>query len=279
MIRHLLGIVGAIALLLLFTFLPFLPGRYDSLAVPLSSMAQVGALLGLVFVPCGLLWIVGDRSQRLAQRRIIFPALALAASSLVWAGVFLAALAQSGFALAFAVLIPWFVVFGRVLRWFRRRESTPQIRSALPFYLVIVPVVVVVLQFALLPRAVEFSRNRAIHNSAPLIAAIEQHRVKNGRYPTSLHSVAQDYHPGVMGVDKYRYEPHGEAYNLFFEQFSDKFGTQEFVVYNPLDEQVMTVHAADLLEMTPQQLALDRTRGYYAVNNASQPHWKSFWFD
>jgi hypothetical protein len=126
---------------------------------------------------------------------------------------------------------------------------------------------------------VEFSRNRAIHNSAPLIAAIEQHRAKNGRYPTSLHSVAQDYHPGVMGVDKYRYEPHGEAYNLFFEQFSDKFGTQEFVVYNPLDEQVMTVHAADLLEMTPQQLALDRTRGYYAVNNASQPHWKYFWFD
>lgn len=279
MIRHLLGIVGAIALLLLFTFLPFFPGRYDSLAIPLSMMAQVGTILGLLFVPCGLLWIVGDRSQRLSQRRIIFPALALAASSLVWAGVFVAALTHSGFALGFAVMILWLIVFGRVLRWFRRRESTPQIRSALPFYLAIVPVVVVVLQFALLGRAVEFSRNRAIENSAPLIAAIEQHRANNGRYPPSLHSVAQDYHPGVIGVDRYRYEPHGEAYNLFFEQFSDKFGTQEFVVYNPLDEQVMTVHASDLLEMTPQQLALDRTRGYYAVNNAPQPHWKYFWFD
>ena len=279
MIRHLLGIVGAIALLLLFTFLPFFPGRYDGLAIPLSSMAQVGTMLGLLLVPCGLLWIAGDRLQRLAQRRIIFPALALGASSLVSAGVFLAALAQSGFALGFAVLISWFVVLSRVLRWFRQRESTPQIRNALPFYLAIVPVVVAVLQFALLGRAVEFSRNRAIQNSAPLIEAIEQYRVNNGRYPTSLHSVAQDYHPGVIGVDRYRYEPHGEAYNLFFEQFSDRIGTQEFVVYNPLDQHVMTVHAADLLEMTPQQLALDRSRGYYAVNFAPQPHWKYFWFD
>ena len=38
MIAHLLRIAGATAFILLCTILPFLPGRYDSLAVPLSML-------------------------------------------------------------------------------------------------------------------------------------------------------------------------------------------------------------------------------------------------
>jgi hypothetical protein len=41
----------------------------------------------------------------------------------------------------------------------------------------------------------------------------------------------------------------------------------------------MTSHAMDLLELTPEQLALERTRGHYAVHDAPQPHWRYFWFD
>ena len=280
MIKHLLGIVGAIALILLFTLLPFLPGRHDSLAIPISAMAQAGGIVSLVLVPFGLLWLMGIRSQRLGPKRIVFPVLALVASLIVWVALLIAALVHSGYVLAFVMLAVFFVVLNRQWRWLQRaNETKPPFASALPYYLVVVPLVVVVLQFALLERAVEFSRNRAILNSARLIAAIEQYRTNNGYYPTSLHSVAQDYHPGVIGIDKYRYEPHRDSYNLFFEQFSNRFGTQEFVVYNPLDEHVMTVHASDLLEMTPQQLALDRQRGHYAVNSAQQPHWRYFWFD
>ena len=33
----------------------------------------------------------------------------------------------------------------------------------------------------------------------------------------------------------------------------------EIVMYNPLGEQVMTSHALDVLQLTPEQLALDRT--------------------
>ena len=285
MIRHLLGIVGAIALVLLFTLLPFLPGRYDPLAIPLSTMAQAGALLGLLLVPFALLWIVGDRLQRLGQRRLLFPVLTLCATSLVIAGVVLVAFAQGGYTLGLVVLVVWFVVLSRVVLWFKRRKSTAaggtsaHIPSALPFYLAIVPLAVVLLQFALLERAVEFSRNRAIQNSATLIAAIEQYRVANGRYPQSLQSVWPDYWPNVIGIQKYQYEPHGEAYNLFFEQFAFRFGTQEFVMYNPRDEHAMMSHAIDLLELTPGQLARERGRGHYALNDAPQPHWKYFWFD
>ena len=277
MIKHVFGIVAAIVLVLLCTFFPFFPGRYDPLAVPLSAMAQAGALLGLVTVPFALLWIAADRSQRLARSRSVFAALTLIASSLVWIGVFFAGLTLSGYTLGIVVLVLWFIVFYLVYIWFRRRDA--QTRSALPFYFVIVPVVVVLIQFAFLEQAVNFSRNRAIQNSAPLIGAIEDYRVANGRYPTSLHAVWPDYLTYVVGIEQYHYEPHGEAYNLFFEQFAYRFGTQEFVMYNPRDEHVMTSHAMDLLEFTPAQLASERSRGHYARNDAPQPHWKYFWFD
>lgn len=279
MIKHLLGLVAAIAFVLFCTFFPFLPGRYDPLAVPVSAMAQAGALVGLVLVPFGLLWIFADRSPHLVQRRAVFAMLAFAASTLVWIAVFFAGLTMSGYTLGAVVLVLWLVVARQVYRWLKRRESIASTRSALPYYLVIVPVVVVLLQFALLKRAVEFSRNRAIQNSEPLIGAIEDYRAANGHYPTSLQAVWPDFLPYVVGIAQYHYEPHGESYNLFFEQFAYSFGTQEYVMYNPRDEHVMTSHAMDLLELTPQQLALERTRGHHALNDAPQPHWKYFWFD
>lgn len=276
MIKHLLGIVAVVTFILVCTLLPFLPGPYDSLAVPLSSIAQIAGVLGLAVVPFGLIWIAADRSDRFAQRRYVFSWAALIVSALVWAAVCLVAVIQSGFVLGVVALV--LSVYFALKGWpgLRRVSGRP---SALPFYLVAVPVTVVVVQFALLERAVTFSRNRAIVNSAPLIEAIEQYRTANGQYPKSLLTVVNDYKPSVIGIREYQYEPHGEGYNLFFEQFTYRFGTQEFVMYNPRDEHVMTVHSIDLLQLTPSQLALDRARGHYAVHDASQPHWKYFWFD
>jgi hypothetical protein len=77
--------------------------------------------------------------------------------------------------------------------------------------------------------------------------------------------------PGPRSVRKYS--------NLFFEQLALHFGTREFVMYNPRDQQVMTSHKMDLLELTPQELALEHTRGHNAVHHAPHPHWKYFWFD
>jgi hypothetical protein len=148
---------------------------------------------------------------------------------------------------------------------------------SLGWYLAIVPLATTLLQLALLPRAVELGRTRAIRNSAPLITAIERYREANGRYPSSLLALHMDFTPSVMGVDTYRYEPSGAAYNLSFEQINEALGTIEVVVYNPRDEQVATSHAVDLLEFSGQDL--ERRRGYYAVNDTRHPHWKSFSFD
>jgi hypothetical protein len=37
---------------------------------------------------------------------------------------------------------------------------------------------------------------------------------RTGAYPAAISSVWPDYHPGVIGVERYRYEPSGKAYNL-----------------------------------------------------------------
>ena len=63
MIKHILGIVAAVAFVVLCTLLPFLPGSYDGLAVPLSEMAHMFGTVGLMLVPIGLLWIAADRSE------------------------------------------------------------------------------------------------------------------------------------------------------------------------------------------------------------------------
>ena len=94
-----------------------------------------------------------------------------------------------------------------------------------------------------------------------------------------LLAVWPDYSPGVVGIKEYRYEPHRDAYNLVFEQFTNRLGTREIVMYNPRDEHVMTSHAVDLLRLTPEQLALEQTRGHYTRHNMSHPGWKYFLFD
>jgi hypothetical protein len=276
MIPHLLGIAAATALVVFCTLLPFLPGSYDSLAVPLSEMAHVVGTLGLLLVPVGLLWLAAQRSARLVQKRHTFPLLALIASTLVWLGLCVAAIVHSGFVLGFAVVLLWGFVAVKAWANFRSRNAK---ETGLPFYLIAVPVLVAVAQFVFVNRAIEYSRNRAITNSASLIARIEEYRTRNGRYPTSLLAEGTDHSPGVIGISQYHYEPHGDGYNLVFEQFNYNFGMREFVVYNPRDEQVMTAHAIDILQLTPAELVVERTRGHFARHDLPQPHWKRFWFD
>lgn len=280
---HLLRITALAACLTLCMLLPFLPGRYDSLAVPLSMMAQLIGIVGLLLVPVGLVWIGYECWSEGKRKRYVFAIIAVIALSMVWVIVSLGAMLES-IALGVGALVLWAYVVSRLWPRVRLFNSAPEAEraraiSALPLYLMIVPAAVALIRVALAEPAAEFSRNRAIRNAAALIADIEQHRVANGRYPLSLVSVHPDYLPGIIGIKEYRYEPSGEAYNLLFEQLSLRIGTQEIVMYNPRGEQVMTSHALDVLALSPQQLALDRTRGHNAVHEAPQPNWKYFWFD
>ena len=145
-----------------------------------------------------------------------------------------------------------------------------------PLSCIVAPLVLLFLQRPLVAPATEFARDRAIGNSAGLIADIERFRASRGHYPVSLHSVWEDYDPSIMGIDRYHYEPHGEAYNLFFEEPSSEIGVRVFVVFNPRraddDEPRHGLAAA----LAPRSAA---PTGLLRVAAGSQPHWKSFLFD
>jgi len=99
MLTHVLRITAATAGIILCTLLPFLPGRYDSLAVPLSGMSLLFGKVGLLLVPVGALWMASGYWSRLAGRQYVFAIAALIASSVVWAIVSLGALVSSGLSL------------------------------------------------------------------------------------------------------------------------------------------------------------------------------------
>ena len=279
MIVHTVRIAAVTAFIVLCTVLPFLPGRYDSLAVSLSLISLLFGRVGLVLVPVGALWLASEIWSGHPGRRRIVTIAAFLAVSVVWFILSVGALVES-LTLAFFALALWAYVAVRL--WPRLRLPTSaapgRIRAA-PVYLLIVPAAVAVLQLILADPVAHFSRTRAIRNSAPLIADIERHRAANGHYPLSIVSVNADYKPSVIGVKRYQYESTGHAYNVLFEHPSFELGTVEIVMYNPRGEQVMTSHALDVLQLTPEQLALDRTRGHYAVHDASVPKWKYFLFD
>lgn len=272
MTTHLLRITAATAFFVLCSVLPFLPGRYDAMAVPLSMLSQLFGKVGLLLVPVGALWAAAESWSGSARTRYVFAITALIASLVVWLIISFGALIESLTLGVFALVCGGYLI-ARLLP----RQKSPN--RAVALYLLIVPVAVTLIQLAIANPLTEFSRNCAIRNSAPLIADIERYRAANGRYPLSIVSVHKDYKPSVIGIREYQYEPRRDAYNLLFEQLTFELGTKEIVMYNPRGEHAMTSHALDVLQLTPEQLALDQTRGHNALHDAPQPNWKVFRFD
>ena len=144
-------------------------------------------------------------------------------------------------------------------------------RNPIPFYLVCVPLVLVAFRATVLPRAAGWSRDRAIRHSATLIAEIESFRQRRGHYPVSLQSQSPDFPTGVVGIERFHYEPNGEAYNLFFVRPHIGLDAEEAVVFNPRDEHHFTAHALDILQYDGEQL--DLRRGDRRRTQLAQPHW------
>jgi hypothetical protein len=63
--------------------------------------------------------------------------------------------------------------------------------------------------------------------------------------------------PSISGVERYHFERSGDSYNVIFEEPSLGFGTRRFVVYNPRDEQRVTVHEQDRLLLEGPELDAD----------------------
>lgn len=285
MLTNALSIAALSVILVLCLFLPFLPGEHDGLATALATVTSLFGVFGLLLVIPGLAWLlyeirmsrVRDRQAMKSRTAFYFAMVAticslpVAAMVTIGSWVSLGSTAAVIVGLALAATFVW----GLMPRLRRLKHGNSSGFNPAPLYLIILPLVVVIALFAFTNRAKEFSRHRAMDNAQSLIDDIEAYRQRTGKYPESLHSEVEDYKPLVRGIKRFYYEPSGAAFNVFFEQYTHVFGTQEFVVYNSQDQQEFTTHNQDLLRIEPSEIY----RGYHAVNDAGRPHWKTFLFD
>ncbi len=252
-------------------FLPFLPGPHDATAIILSSIAQTIGFAAVLLIPIGATWFL------FGSHRAIRMSAAVTASAVITLAAALGATINNSFYLAIGLLMLGAYLSFRFVGWSWRREIPINRFDSIPLYFILIPLLILTARIAFIERAVEFSRNLAIENSRPLIQAIEAYHARTGQYPESLHSELEDYDPNVIGIPRYYYEQNGEAYNLFFEQFSNEIGTREFVMYNKLGEHRMHGHNADRLELSPADQI--RQQGWHRVVNLPQENWKYFHFD
>jgi hypothetical protein len=264
-------LVAGTGLLVLAMVLPFLPGRYDPLAVALSSAASGAAFGSLLLVPIAVTWLFVRRSG-------VPPKVALIAATLVAAVAALLA-AASGSIVGGATLLVAAAIW---LAHLWRRVATASAAGArspraIAAALAVVPLVAVAARLTLVPAAAVWSRDRAIASAAPLIADIEAYRDRTGAYPAALGSLWPDYPAGIIGIDRYRYEPFGTAYNLYFHPAPTDPATEEIVMYNPRGEADFSSHDSDLLRLSPDDIR--RQRGYFRADDLPQAGWRRFLFD
>jgi uncharacterized membrane protein len=289
MVIHFVWMVGTTTLVVLCVFYPFFPGEYDGLAVTLSAMSQLLGIVGPLLVPIGAVWLVYElrkparrkRNRPYTSRGYYFAITSLIVASIVALIVSLFAFLSMGLSFGLLTLALWFYTVSRLIPGLKPlKKAEPENINLAPAYLIFIPVAVLLIQVTFADAAIEFSRKRAIASSAELINEIERHYAEQGRYPSSLLAVNKDYKSSIVGIERYHYAPNGDAYNLFFELpalLLNNFGTREFVVYNKLDEHVIPSHVYWILIWTPEEL--EANQGWYAVHDASSPHWKYFWFD
>ena len=284
MITHLVRIILIILPIALCVVYPFLPGDYDSLAMPLSTIAQGFGVLGVLLVPVGALWLIAELrqgSRPIKGRGFVFAVITVIIGTLIAAALMFVGLVTVGPSLALFLLVVCLVILYKLIPLLRAMRHSERDRfNPTPLYLVLIPLAVLIVQIGAAAPLTTASRARAIAGSAEMIAEIEAYRNAQGRYPHSLLGVWKDYYPRVVGVERYYYRPERDAYNLYFEQprfILDRIGTREFVVYNPRDEHRIVSHPSFMLRLTPAQW--ESYRGWYEVHDAETDHWRYFWFD
>ncbi|HTV01960.1 MAG TPA: hypothetical protein VMF13_15535 [Luteitalea sp.] len=262
-------LAGVVLLITAGAVYPYLPGEYDPLAVPLSTVAQVGSVAALLLAPIGLAGLLTSANR---SRRASLAGLAIV--GLVMCGV---AWATGGRLLGLIGLVAgtWLVQ-----RWRRLGAHGTEASSVLRLALVIVPITAVAVQWLALGTMAASSRRHAIDAATTLVQELETHRATHGRYPASLTGAWPDYKPRVMGVERYQYTRHDDSYTLFFElpvPLLEAPGTREFVAYDPRGAYVMLSHAAWHVTRSPAALA--QGQGWYATRDTERPGWRSFFFD
>lgn len=274
-------IVTAVVALLAATAFPFLPGRYDGLAVPISTVARVIGVGSLLLTPIGLAWVayelvdLRDRPRRLRAR---FVGAAIGAMSVVMVFAFVGAAATFAMSLGGGALAVWAYFLwrrtGAMLAWARDGVGS-YVGPALA--MIAVPCVTAGAIFGMARPLQSWSQNRTMDAMQQLIDDVEQYRVARGEYPQALFTENMDYRPEIIGVRGYQYERIGDKYSLAVEIPAFDPTARVYLMYNANDAFRMASHDEWPLTWTDEQLA--RHRGYAVSCEVGRTHWRILYFD
>lgn len=269
--KHALLILFLILVLLTGMYLPYAHGDYDPFAVGLSSIFQFAGFASALLIPVGLIAIIKNFLNNENNKPTYPGTLAFVVLILVLLAAVLGAFISNNRFSAIIILCTGMYLF------FANRKKLLGLlnRYSAAYYFIIIPLIVVGARIIFLKEIKDRSTEFAIQQCGAFIRDIETYKNKNGHYPVSLLSTIEDYKPFVSGISRFHYELKGDAYNIYFHQFSDIPGTEEIVMYNKLDEQEMTVHNQDLLRVPYHNIL----HGHHKVADMMIPHWKIFYFD
>lgn len=274
-------LIVVVVALLAATAFPFLPGRYDELAAPLSTVARVIGVGSLLLVPIGTAWLIyeaiGTRDGP-RRTRAWFTGAAIGAMSVVMAGAAVGAVAMFAMSLGVGALAVWMLFLWRrtraILAWARNGVGSYR-RPALA--MMIVPLVTAGGIIGMAGPLQRWSQDLTMDAMQRLIDGIEQHRVARGEYPQALFAEWMDYRAEIIGVRGYQYERVGDTYSIAVEIPAFDPSARVFLMYNPTDAFRMPSHDEWALTWTDNQLA--RHRGYSLSREVGRPHWRVLYFD
>lgn len=274
-------IVAVVVALLAATAYPFLPGRYDELAAPISTAARVIGVGSLLLVPIGTAWLlyetIGTRNGP-RPMRARFTGAAIGAMSIVMIFAFVGVAAMFAMSFGVGALAVW-----ALFLWRRTRAMLAWARDGVGSYfkpafaMVAVPIVTAGVIVGVAGPLQQWSQNLTMSAMQRLIDDIEQFCVARGGYPQALFAEWMDYRAEIIGVRGYQYERVGDAYSIAVEIPAFDPSARVFLMYNPNDVFRMASHDEWLLTWTDNQLA--RHRGYSLSREVGRTHWQILYFD
>jgi len=243
------------------TILPFLPGVYDPMNIPISTALQLFSVVSLVtLIPASFWFAHTIRNQKNLSDPFVEEKAIRYIRFYIWTVIPVILLVALFTAFGLSKLLGSSLIAGVILlsvfllRGLTKMVSNRMPPVCVPTMLIFLPIVLLVMLFIIDTPLTDRSRSRAIDNSYELIEAIEAYKIRHGRYPTNLNAVWNDYSPGVTGIEKYYYSWIDSIYHIYFEQprfLFDNFGTREFVVYSPGDQHLMISHVSWHLLLEP----------------------------
>jgi len=281
---------GINLLFALVILLPFLPGPSNSVVIGLSAVAQAAGFFGLLLIPIGLVWVILGRRNQMNKSGgkwgnkpfsilailsciITFPIYFL----LVAAIFFTYGLSAGVVSLLIGVYALYLSIKG--VRKLNKRQIT-RLNFA-PFYLVTIPLLSLFMRLYLAPPISAYSRNLAIERSQVLISAIEQFKIKEGKYPVSLEQLQPVYlrkipSPNIMGILHFKYNGIDDRYSVSFSQWLDIGSLEEIVLY---DKTNLRNNLQGEYAKYNYDLDLWRVHGAFASYETGHDHWRYYHCD